>query len=137
MAQTSKLAPFGPQTPRMSFPKRRGIQVCRPRCLSPYHYAGQAISWLGDSSQHGVSRVMDICRASSETLDVDAGPAPSRVSFQVQHVQCTRESSSCTLSKLDDKDRRLKFVFSTDMRLLEVSFKRLVALHILSFSALL
>ncbi|CAB1105458.1 unnamed protein product [Ectocarpus sp. CCAP 1310/34] len=47
-----------------------------------HHCRGQAISWLGDTSQFGVSRVMDICRASSTTLDVDAGPTPNRVSFQ-------------------------------------------------------
>lgn len=60
-------------------------------CCFMHRCRGQAISWLGDTSQFGVSRVMDICRASSTTLDVDAGPIPSRVSFQVLGITC----SSC------------------------------------------
>ncbi|CAM9213606.1 unnamed protein product [Ectocarpus sp. 6 AP-2014] len=60
----------------------------------------EAISWLGDTSQFGVSRVMDICRASSTTLDVDAGPIPSRVSFQnIEDLQnANNHVGSTTLS---------------------------------------
>lgn len=43
----------------------------------------KAISWLGDTAKFGVSRVGDICRACATSLDVDAGAAPNRVSFQV------------------------------------------------------
>ncbi|CAM9306840.1 unnamed protein product [Pylaiella littoralis] len=43
----------------------------------------EAVSWLGDTSKFGVSRVGDICRACSTSLDVDAGTVPNRVSFQV------------------------------------------------------
>ncbi len=59
----------------------------------------QAIAWLGDTSQHGVGRVMDICRACSTTLDVDAGQAQNRVSFQARLLgkfQIRMRQTRCT-----------------------------------------
>ncbi|CAM9550665.1 unnamed protein product [Scytosiphon promiscuus] len=95
----------------------------------------EAISWLGDSSQHGVSRVMNICRASSSDLDVDAGPNPGRVSFQrvflplidlatsteFKNSPLRRETNVLfsTLYKLDQAEGLWRKVFSEMSKLAE------------------
>ncbi|CAM9746173.1 unnamed protein product [Ascophyllum nodosum] len=46
----------------------------------------EAIAWLGDTSKFGVSRVMDVCRASTTGLSADAGNTKGCVSFQVRKL---------------------------------------------------
>ena len=55
----------------------------------------QAISWLGDPLKFGLSRVMDICRKCSTDLDVNAGTAKEKVSFQVPSCNVVASAVRC------------------------------------------
>ena len=57
--------------------------ICNLNRLLPH---SQAIAWLGDTSKFGVSRVMDVCRASTTGLSADAGNTKGCVSFQVRKL---------------------------------------------------